>query len=344
MITAITRTFMTITKNMQDKTIEETRDNAKNIAIFGHEYIDGDCLWSMLWLGTILESMNKKVSYFTPYPVGNSLHFVPWREKIQTTFDYDQSYDTLVFLDFSGYDRIKTFTQWNESYFDQKKLIIIDHHEWDHPKTAKFVYKDTQISSACELIYEYSTKRRPEKISEQVATYLYLWLTTDTGNFMYEKDSERTMKNALWLIQAGADKKSIIENIFYHNTFAMIQFSNILIQRAKEEENIIWTYYEDSEIEKHGIDKDQADFGFYTLKTIHGPKLYIRFRKTGEDIRWSLRGNGEINCATLAAQLFNWGWHHNAAWFSIKTQDEDIKKNIKDTVQKIQTYIKNTDQ
>jgi len=65
----------------------------------------------------------------------------------------------------------------------------------------------------------------------------------------------------------------------------MIQFSNILIQRAEEEGDIMWTYYEDDEIEQYGIDKDEADFGFYTLRTIHGPKLYIRLRKTQEDIR-----------------------------------------------------------
>ncbi len=312
-------------------------ESANTIAIFGHEYIDGDCLWSMLWLGKLLESIGKKISYFTPYPVAKSLQFVPHREEIQTTFDYGK-YDILLFLDFTGYDRIKLFTQGKESYFDGNTLIIIDHHLGDHPASTDLVLKDATASSNCEWIYEHITSRRPEKITPEIATYLYLGLTTDSGNFMYESNSVRIMHNALWLIQAGADKKWVLQNIYYRNNLDMIQFGTTLIQRAQQAQWVLRTYYEDEEIEKIDIDKEQADYGFHTLRTIAGPKIYIRIRKSWNTLKWSVRGNGEIDCAALCNELFNGGWHHNAAGFGVD-RFKDISSGINYIIEKIQTYI-----
>lgn len=312
-------------------------ESANTIAVFGHEYIDGDCLWSMLWLWKLLESIGKKISYFTPYPIAKSLQFVPHREEIQTTFDYG-IYDILLFVDFTGYDRIKSFTQKHEAYFDKNTLIIIDHHLGDHPATTDLILKDPSASSNCEWIYEHVTWRRPEKITPEIATYLYLGLTTDSGNFMYESNSIRIMHNALWLIQAGADKKRVLQNIFYRNNLEMIQFGTTVIQRAQQAWWVMRTYYEDEELAVIDIDKEQADYGFHTLRTIAGPKVYIRIRKSGSNLKWSVRGNGEIDCATLCNSLFNGWWHHNAAWFGID-RFQDFPSGITYIVEKIQTYI-----
>lgn len=323
------------------KGIQSLLKKSDTVAIFGHECIDGDCLWSMLWLGTILENMGKNISYFTPYPVGKSLQFVAWWEKIQTGFDYE-TYDTLIFLDFNNYSRIKLFTQWNEEYFNKQNIIIIDHHYGDTPISVpqKNILIDVTASSCCEWIYEHIIQRRPDNITPDIANYLYLWLTTDTGNFMHEPDSQRTMQNAIWLIQAGADKKHILDNIFYRNDANTITFSNTLIQRYQYTKDILRTYYDEKELVEKNIDKDQADFWFHLLKTIYGPNIYIRIRKSGNELRWSVRGIGKIDCATLCNKLFN-GWgHYNAAWFSIQ-REKEFSEGIEYIIEKIQTYIKN---
>lgn len=42
-------------------TFKEKITNAKNIAIFGHESVDGDAVGSMLGLGRICEKLGKNV-------------------------------------------------------------------------------------------------------------------------------------------------------------------------------------------------------------------------------------------------------------------------------------------
>jgi phosphoesterase RecJ-like protein len=75
------------------------------------------------------------------------------------------------------------------------------------------VIHDTQSTSTCEIILENTLNIREEYYDKEIATYLYLGLTTDSGNFRYDENHERILKNALTLIQLGADKKSIIDNV-----------------------------------------------------------------------------------------------------------------------------------
>jgi phosphoesterase RecJ-like protein len=108
-------------------------------------------------------------------------------------------YDIIIFVDFNNYSRIKLFTQSYEAYFDKQDIIIIDHHYGNTPESVpqENILIDVTASSCCEWIYEHASKWRPDSITIQIANYLYLGLTTDTGNFMYESNSQRTMQNAI---------------------------------------------------------------------------------------------------------------------------------------------------
>ena len=76
---------------------------------------------------------------------------------------------------------------------------------------------------------------------------------------MYETDSQRLFKNAAELIAKGADKKRVIDNIYYRNSLEAMKLSTLLIQRAVWKKDILRTYYEDKEIKKFQVDKEQAD-------------------------------------------------------------------------------------
>lgn len=311
---------------------KKTITNANKIAIFGHENVDGDCVGCMLWLGTILEKLGKTVSYHTTRPVGSWLHFVPGYKKIKTTFSYSTSYDLLIFVDFTEYSRIRDLTIDHKEYFDTMPLLIIDHHIGPAPKKDCIMLKDTTTISCAELIFEYAQQRWPKLIDAQVATYLYLWLTTDSGNFMYETDSARAFKNALGLVQKGADKKFIINNIFYNDSLKGLEFMQTTIQRIKVQHNILYTYFTEEECKKLDIDIETADQWFYAATRVKWPKLFVRFRVEKFHIKWSLRTRNTIwtnkkiiDCSAIARDLFGGGGHKPAAGFKV---DLDKKKSL----------------
>ena len=108
--------------------IKSCIDEAHSFALFWHENIDWDALWSILGFWSLLEKQWKKVSYFTPNEPSHVFNFLDALDKVKTEFDY-WDYDVIVFLDFNQYSRIPAFTQWHEEYFDAHKKIIIDHHK-----------------------------------------------------------------------------------------------------------------------------------------------------------------------------------------------------------------------
>ncbi len=321
------------------KSIHHKIKNSQNIALFGHVHIDGDALGSMLWLWRILEKIWKNVSYFTPEKPAKSFDFIAEINKIKYDFDY-QNYDCLIFLDFSGYDRIAKFTKEKEEYFNNHFLIIIDHHLSDTPKETNIQLKDVSAPSACDIVFEFIESQRHKYIDAQTAQYLYLWITTDTGNFIFgnNKSSIRNFENAKKLLEYGADKLYIIKNIFYQQSLPAIKFMEKLLHRTKLNWKILYTYYSDKDLHKYHLDAEQAKIQFNAIITkTFWPELIILFKKRKTEIGGSIRqGNNakqlKHNCGDIARNLFQWWWHQGASWFSVPSSwlfSKQIKKICK---------------
>lgn len=321
------------------QTVLDLLEKPGKIAVFGHVNPDGDCIWSLLAFKKIFEKLWREVDCFAPGEISSAFDFVKWIEDIQSIFNHSNEYKFLVFVDFSTYDRIREFTQWHEDYFNESYLAVIDHHRWLYPESANLVVKDSDASSCCEIIFELNQQLHPELMDEEIATLLYMGLTTDTGNFEYEIDSKRTFTNALKLIEYGADKKTILNNIFNNHSIESMKFAGVLLNRMKEEWHILYTYFTMDEIKEVGIDKEAADFGFNNIiRKVNWPKIYMRFYKEDSIIRWSFRGRGDVNCAELSDKLFGWWGHFNAAGFRVKLE-WDFETQVKEMINLVNNEI-----
>lgn len=305
---------------------------ANKIALFWHTNPDGDCIWSMLGLWKLLEKQWKKVHYFTPTWPSKVFYFLKWINKIKKTFFYDK-YDLLVFLDFSWYPRIWEFTKWHEKYFNKNEIVVIDHHPWDEPNHWILI-KDSHVMSTCELVYENTIKWWPKLFDSQIATYLYMWLTTDSWNFLYDVDHKRILTNALGLIELGAEKWLVINNLIRRKSLNTIKFTSLLLDRIKQKWNLLYSFYDDNELREYDIEQEQASYPLTIIQNIEWPKVVLVIRKIDNEIRWSLRSRDGVNC-NLIAKKFGWWGHKAASWFTVDSvgsfemQVEQITNEIK---------------
>jgi bifunctional oligoribonuclease and PAP phosphatase NrnA len=290
---------------------------ASSVAIFGHQSIDGDALWGMLGLGNIMEKIGKKVSYFCPTEISSQFNFIPDVEKITKKFKH-QEYDLMFFIDFTEFGRIEAFTDKQEEYFEEQRIIIIDHHIGKNHH-ALIDIKDEKAASTCEIIREMIQVMWPEHINKTIATQLYLGLITDTGNFLFDTNPERTLRNALWLVQAGADKMAIVNNMFRSKSFASVQFMQTVLARMQRDKKILWARYSEKECDAAGVEKEEAESALHIMQNIEGAALIVYFEEKKESIKIHLRGKGEVNCQKIA-KLFNGGGHINASGATIKFQ------------------------
>ncbi|HPC34809.1 MAG TPA: bifunctional oligoribonuclease/PAP phosphatase NrnA, partial [Candidatus Absconditabacterales bacterium] len=321
---------MTELKNIIDKT--------QKIAIFCHENPDGDAIGSMLGLGRLLEKLGKDVFYFSPDKPSTTFSFLEGFEKIKTTFDYGY-YHLLIFVDFSEYARIKTFYKGKENYFSENQILVFDHHQMLNPPENWTVIHDTQSTSTCEIILENTLNIREEYYDKEIATYLYLGLTTDSGNFRYDENHERILKNALTLIQLGADKKSIIDNVINNKSLGTINFLKTLLDRMSIEGEILYSYYDIDELKDYDIDNEQASYGLTILQEINGPKVIMTIRKEDHLVKVSLRSK-DANVEEIA-KSFGGGGHIHASGFAKRIEDgKDFYTTKNEVINKIKSLLK----
>jgi len=302
-------------------------DEGQKFALFGHHNIDGDAIWSILWFGWILEKLGKDVSYFTPKEPSEIYNFVPGIEKVRIDFDYGK-YDVIVFMDFSPYDRIDRITDDNIKYFDKQTLIIIDHHLWDGPDSADLVIKDTEAMSNAEWVYEHIKRIWPEHIDETIATQLYLWVSTDSGNFTYDEgaQSARVLHNAAELVDLWADKKMIIDNMFRKNSRDSVQFMQEVLSRMEMHgPELLTSGFTEEEAKERGLDRFQAGFAMPIMQNIEWVKIIMFFKQNIQ--KWSMscsfRWRWKYDVAAFA-EFFGGGWHKNAAGCRVEVPDRDF--------------------
>ena len=315
-------------------------DQAKKIALFGHMSPDGDCIGAMLGLGRLLEKQKKGISYFVPNKPSKVFNFIKGIKRLKSNFDY-KKYDLLIFVDFTWINRMWILPQAKPSYFAQKPIIVFDHHP-DNGLDQGIVIKDVKSISTCEILFEYTSKRRPQLYDKEIATYFYLGITSDSGNFLFDEDHIRTFTNALKLLKLGAEKDFVVNNLIRKRSLNSIKFLQLLLNRIKQKDDLLYTYYDEDELEKYDIDQEEAAYGLHIIQNIDGPQIVLLIRKIGNVIRWSLRAKKleweirskwKIDCNKIAKALWWWG-HRLAAGFSVP-----IKGKFEQQIEEIVRYI-----
>lgn len=304
---------------------------AQKIAIFCHENADGDAIGCTLWLWTLLENMWKTVKFVVPGWASKVFSFLKWFDKLQWDFDYWDE-DLLILVDCSEYSRLWDITRWHEEYFDAHDIVVFDHHHIKSHPWHWDVICDSTSTSCCEVILENTKDIRAQYYTPEIATYLYLWLTTDSGNFRYDENPERIHTNAITLLKMWADKKAIINNLINCKTMPTILFLKELLNRLTMSWDIVYSYYDTDEFEKFGIDNEQAGYGLTIIQEIKWPKVAMTIRKTGDSVKCSLRSK-DTDVQKIAA-FFGWWGHLHASWFST-----DIQWNFDETIQNIVAQI-----
>ena len=322
---------------MQWEELKVRLEQAKNIAIFWHQSIDWDAIWSMFWLWLQLEKLWKNISYFTPDAPSRTFSFLPI-QNLQTEFNY-WTYDLIVFVDFSTYNMITRFTLWHEDYFNWQQKVIIDHHIFNAELPNSVEFRDDSSISAAQIVFELTQQWWPDLVDPQIATFILTWIMTDSWNFRFDEweESIRVSRNNLLLLEKWAKKKQIIDNVFRSKSYEDLEFMQIILWRMQKVDDMIYSRYSQEELERFWLHPDSADYALYLIWDIKDQQLVILWKEKNDCIKVSLRAKWKYNCRDIAKHFW-WWWHANAAWCSIK-KTWDLEKDIVNFVEEVKTLI-----
>ena len=306
----------------QIEAVKELLSAPKEIVIIPHKNPDGDAIGSVLGLGLFLESENHKVSIIAPNDYPDFLKWMPNEASILKFEDASdkcneriQQADIIFTLDFNSLSRID-FMETAVSSADAIK-IMIDHHQ--QPDTyAKFMYSDVNMSSTCEMVYNFiEFLDGTDSITANIATCLYTGIMTDTGSFRFPSTTSSTHRVIAELIDKGANNADIHNHIYDANSYNRLQLLGRALSNLEVLKEYRTAYITLSQDELNQFDFKKGDTeGFVnyglSLKDIIFAVIFIE-NKQDDIVKISFRSKGDFSVNHFAREHFEGGGHTNAA-------------------------------
>lgn len=299
-------------RNLEIKNLMEAINTYDTIIIFRHVRPDPDALGSQLGFKYAIQKLfpNKKV-----YAVGSSvdnLSFIGAMDEI--TDDVFKDALALV-LDTANAPRID-----DARYQLCKEIIKIDHHPPVDPYGVLNIV-NTNSSSTSEIIYEILVDigYGNDLITREVARCLYIGIVGDTGRFLFNNTSSRTMFIASELLKYDINHTQMI-NEMQQRDLTSIRFQGYVLQHFKFEDGVGYIFITKDILERFNISASDASLFVNSLADTQGIKAWAFAIDETSEIRVRLRSKGVV-INTLAAR-FNGGGHPLASGASVYSVSE----------------------
>jgi phosphoesterase RecJ-like protein len=294
--------------NTTDEIVAELRRRSSFVFV-SHVKPDGDTLGAGLALGLALKAIGKRVGYFQQDPVPRNLRFLPDAEHVAREVPADLPADTLwVFCDMSDFTRAGEFLP----KIDRANMLDIDHHLGNsHFGALNYVIPTEASTGTCVLRL---LRALDAEITPDIATCILTTIMTDTGAFMHTNTTAAVLRMSADMVELGADKPLITEEIFANKRFAATKLLGMALERAvlQDDGRYCWTYVDEEMLRVCNADGEDTEEIVQHLRAVEGVEAAALFKAYEGAVRVSLRSSGKINVQAAAAML-NGGGHFMAS-------------------------------
>ena len=243
------------------------------IIIHRHIRPDGDCIGSQRALKEAIQLNfpNKMV-----YAVGDEIP--PYLQEYGIIDEVDETlyHDALVIV----VDTASRLRICNSNFEKGAFLIKIDHHD-DSEDYADINYVDPS-SPACASILVRMFKMWKFKLNKDIATFLYLSITTDTGRFRYRGVNEEVFTHAGFLLNYGIDTDTLYTNLYIKEA-QTLKLQGYVYQHFKKTKNgVAYIYFTKELMHKFHVTKEDAANLVNCLDSIRGSLIWAVFVDQGK--------------------------------------------------------------
>lgn len=195
--------------------IKSLIEENNNFIITTHATPDGDAIGSSVGLCSYLKEIGKKAKIINCDPTPSHLKYIDINNHIEVfdenthKKDFDEV-DLILILDLNNSKRMNDLGKYLNSI--NKTKIVLDHH-LEPEEFATHYYKDTDIASTSEIVYELITLFEKD-YNFETAQAIYTGIITDTGSFAFDRTTPKTHLKAADLINHGVKPEEISDRIY----------------------------------------------------------------------------------------------------------------------------------
>lgn len=291
---------------------------AKNVLLLTHEKPDVDAVSSVCAFIEFLENLGKNYLAFCNDAPPARYDFLPHMEKItsdKTKLNFE-NFDLIIILDCGSIKRTKLENKIMARSTNQF-LIEIDHHI-KQEDGADLELRDSEAAATALLVYEFF-KANKIRINKNIANCILAGILTDSGNFIYQTTTDKTVKVSGEMLRAGANLPRIMDNTLRNKNLAALKIWGKAMARMQinEKYNIAFTVLTEEDIKD--LDEEDLEGIPNFLGNLNDVKAIMVIRQqTDGTIKGSFRSaHPDANVAVLA-QALGGGGHIKAAGFNIE--------------------------
>ncbi|MDQ2681534.1 MAG: DHHA1 domain-containing protein [Candidatus Eremiobacteraeota bacterium] len=291
-----------------EQVVAELRKRTAFVMV-SHVKPDGDTLGAGVALGIALKRLGKQVAYFQQDAVPRNLRFLPDADRVSRELPPNFPSDALwVFCDMSDFSRAGEFLPT----IARENMLDIDHHLGNSHFGAFNYVLPTECSTGTVVIH--LLRELQIEIDRDIATCLLTTIMTDTGGFIHSNTTPEVLQLSAELMQRGADKEQITEEIFANKRLAAVRLLGHALTAAvvSHDGRYCYSYVDEPMLALCGADGEDTEEIVNNLRSIEGIEVSALFKSYDGEIRVSLRSKGRVNVQAAAARLGG-GGHFRAA-------------------------------
>lgn len=303
-------------------------ENANNILISAHINPDGDAVGSSFGLCHILRDMGKNAYVIKNDEFPTNLDFM-YDESLYFNDEFSDI-DLFIAIDSADIQRIGSSIKYFEL---AKDTAVIDHHITNEGfSNNDIVYLS---SSACEIVAEIFLDKniKPSKVA---CDYLYLGMLTDTYRFQYSSSTSKTLRIAADLIDLGANKEFIHDNLYerFDPNYLFLQ-AEVIKNANWIGKQIITAKITKDLIAKYNLDYDKAEGLVSLLRTIDGVEVAAIVKEDTEfEQKLSFRSQNYVDVSKIAKE-FGGGGHMRASGATVEGTLDDVFEKLNNRLEKL---------
>ncbi len=290
------------------------------IALFSHTNPDGDTIGASLALCLALRKIGKIVDVFCDSELSKSLLQFDECDLIKRQFE--GKYDLFVSIDCGDIFRTGEFSGL---YADFEETLTIDHHGGEYFSRYNCLYG---YASTCQIVYEI-LKLSNIEIDSSIATYLYMGLCTDTGNFAHNNTDKDCFLMAADLVEKGADNQKVYRVFFRDTSIGELRLQARVINRLRSyyDNKMILFYVNKSDLDEFGLESSATSGLVSFAINVDTARVGVCVSEYSENVyKVSMRGK-DFNVREVCEQ-FGGGGHLLASGCMISGFLEDVIEKI----------------
>jgi phosphoesterase RecJ-like protein len=320
---------------MITKEIIDLVNQSRKIVILPHVSMDGDTLGSSMGLYLALRNNGKEVELIVEEEIPSICEFLPHVSSVKNYNDnenYDED-ELCIAVDSGDLERLG---ERKRIFNNAKKRINIDHHA-TNTNFAEINWVDSTASATGEMIFEL-IKEQGWVIDEEIATCIYVAITTDTGGFRYSNTTAKTHEIVAELIRFGVNVNNVAQNVFENISFKKLQVNANAMQNMKLDFDgkVVSIAYTKEEIDKLELEnKDDLSGIAALLRSIKGVEVAFMLKETEDGfVKGSMRSKSFVDVIDIC-MLFGGGGHKKASGFKTKENIYVVRDRIIAELKKI---------